>query len=49
MLESHIIQARALAASKEMQTYESMRENIGDVCDHQSLLTGYIQSIFYMN
>ncbi|XP_039983101.1 deleted in lung and esophageal cancer protein 1 [Xiphias gladius] len=39
MLESHIIQARARAAITESQAYESMKEKIGDVYDHQGLLT----------
>ncbi|GAA6215002.1 deleted in lung and esophageal cancer protein 1 [Lates japonicus] len=39
MLESHIIQARARAATTESQAYERMKEEIGDVYDHQGLLT----------
>lgn len=42
MLESHVIQARARAAATESQAYERMREEIGDVYDHQGLLTGDI-------
>lgn len=40
MLESHIIQARARAAATESQSYERMKEKIGDLYDHQGLLTG---------
>lgn len=40
MLESHIIQARASATATETQAYERMKETTGDVCDHQGLLTG---------
>ncbi|XP_078137059.1 deleted in lung and esophageal cancer protein 1 isoform X3 [Sander vitreus] len=39
MLESHIIQARARAAATESQAYERMKEEMGDVYDHQGLLT----------
>ncbi|XP_051267160.1 deleted in lung and esophageal cancer protein 1 [Dicentrarchus labrax] len=39
MLESHIIEARARAAATESQAYERMKEKIGDVDDHQGLLT----------
>ncbi|XP_053198841.1 deleted in lung and esophageal cancer protein 1 [Scomber japonicus] len=39
VLESHVIQARARAAATESQAYERMREEIGDVYDHQGLLT----------
>ncbi|XP_026216993.1 deleted in lung and esophageal cancer protein 1 [Anabas testudineus] len=39
MLENHFIQARALAAATENQAYEKMKEKIGDVHDHQGLLT----------
>ncbi|XP_071341210.1 deleted in lung and esophageal cancer protein 1 [Trachinotus anak] len=38
MLENHIIQARARAATTEIQAYERMKEKIGDVYDDQSLL-----------
>ncbi|KAK5849638.1 hypothetical protein PBY51_013957 [Eleginops maclovinus] len=44
MLESHIIQARARAAATESQAYERMRERMGDIIDHQGLLT--VQSAF---
>ncbi|XP_044196282.1 deleted in lung and esophageal cancer protein 1 [Thunnus albacares] len=44
MLESHIIQARARAATIESQAYERMKEKIGDVDDHQGLLT--VESAF---
>ncbi|XP_047468119.1 deleted in lung and esophageal cancer protein 1 isoform X2 [Mugil cephalus] len=39
MLESHIIQARARAAAIENQAYEKIKEKIGDVPEHQNLLT----------
>lgn len=39
MLEAHIIQARARAASTEKQAYENMKEMMGDVSDHQGLPT----------
>ncbi|XP_044032520.1 deleted in lung and esophageal cancer protein 1 isoform X2 [Siniperca chuatsi] len=39
MLESHIIQARTRAAATESQAYERMKENMGDINDHQGLLT----------
>ncbi|XP_059183037.1 deleted in lung and esophageal cancer protein 1 [Centropristis striata] len=39
MLESHIIQARARAAATESQAYERMKEKMGDMKDHQGLLT----------
>lgn len=44
MLESHIIQARARAAATENQAYETMKE-MGDVCDHQGLLTGQLKAL----
>lgn len=44
MLESHIIQARARAAATENQAYERMKE-MGDVCDHQGLLTGQLKAL----
>lgn len=44
MLENHIIQARARAAATEKQAYERMKEEMGDVCGHQGLLTGEVQS-----
>ncbi|XP_038584685.1 deleted in lung and esophageal cancer protein 1 [Micropterus salmoides] len=44
MLESHIIKARARAAATESQAYERMKERMGDVYDHQGLLT--VQSAF---
>ncbi|XP_031705648.1 deleted in lung and esophageal cancer protein 1 [Anarrhichthys ocellatus] len=44
MLESHIIQARARAAAKESRAYERLKEEMGDVCDHQGILT--VQSAF---
>lgn len=45
MLESHIIQARARAAATESQAYERMKEEMGDVYDHQGLLTGEIETL----
>lgn len=48
MLENHIIQARALAAATENQAYERMKEKIGDVYDHQSLLTGEMEISFWI-
>ncbi|KAA8580728.1 hypothetical protein FQN60_013686, partial [Etheostoma spectabile] len=39
MLESHIIQARARAAATENQAYDRLKEEIGDVYDHQIHLT----------
>ncbi|XP_070709445.1 deleted in lung and esophageal cancer protein 1 [Pempheris klunzingeri] len=44
MLESHLIQARARAAATESQAYKRMKEEMGDVYDHQGLLT--VKSVF---
>nr|XP_046227112.1 deleted in lung and esophageal cancer protein 1 isoform X2 [Scatophagus argus] len=44
MLESHIIQARARAAATESRAYERMKENKGDVLDHQGLST--VKSVY---
>lgn len=49
MLESHIIQARARAAATESQAYERMKERMGDVYDHQGLLTGGMETLSWMN
>lgn len=45
MLESHIIQARARAAATENQAYERMKEEMGDVYDHQGLITGELETL----
>ncbi|XP_068588398.1 deleted in lung and esophageal cancer protein 1 [Cebidichthys violaceus] len=39
LLESHIIQARARAAAKESRAYERLTEEMGDLYDHQRILT----------
>lgn len=49
MLENHFIQARALAAATENQAYEKMKEKIGDVHDHQGLLTGQMETFIWID
>lgn len=39
-LERHLIKARARAATTEREAYGKIREEIGDVQDHQGLFTG---------
>lgn len=39
-LERHLIKARARAAATEREAYGKIREEIGDLQDHQGLFTG---------
>lgn len=44
-LERHLIKARARAAATEREAYGKIREEMGDVQDHQGLFVGELDTL----